>query len=60
MCGYAQILAKGMPFVRVDFYNFNQRVYFGEMTFYPACGMDKFSPENYDEILGSLLTLPEK
>jgi len=60
MCGYAQILADGIPFVRVDFYNFNQRVYFGEMTFYPACGMDKFSPENYDEILGSLLTLPEK
>jgi hypothetical protein len=44
----------------VDFYNFNQRVYFGEMTFYPANGMDVFSPENYDEILGSLLTLPEK
>jgi hypothetical protein len=60
MISYAKTLAKDMPFVRVDFYNFNYKVYFGEMTFYPACGMDKFSPENYDDIFGSMLTLPKK
>lgn len=51
-------LAKGLPFVRVDLYNIGKQIYFGEMTFYPVNGFDKFDPDKYDYILGSYLQLP--
>lgn len=39
------------PFVRVDFYEVGQRVYFGEMTFTPACGrMTSLTPELQEEL----------
>lgn len=58
MCSYAARLAEDMPFVRVDFYNIGNKTYFGEMTFYPACGIDKIIPDSYDNVLGSYLKLP--
>ena len=36
----ASELSKGIPFVRVDLYNVNDKIYFGEMTFFPASGLD--------------------
>ena len=43
---YAQILSSGIPQVRVDFYDINGNIYFGEMTFTSACGrMTYFKPE---------------
>ena len=56
----AETLASGIPFVRVDLYYVNGKIYFGEMTFFPASGLGKFIPENYDAVLGEWLTLPEK
>ena len=53
----AVILSKDIPFVRVDFYEINGKIYFGELTFYPGSGFEKFSPSKYDEILGSWLDL---
>ena len=47
-------------FVRVDFYEINGHVYFGELTFYPGSGVEEFEPELYDYELGSWLTLPTK
>jgi len=47
-----------MPFVRIDFYENNENLYVGEITFYPASGMEKFTPKEYDKILGSWLKLP--
>ena len=44
-------------FARVDFYNVNGKIYFGEITLYPASGMGKFTPEKYDKIIGDLLVL---
>ncbi|MBR4151370.1 MAG: hypothetical protein IKT98_00240 [Selenomonadaceae bacterium] len=52
-------LAEGFSFVRVDFYEIEGRVYFGEMTFTPAAGNLYFNPTSTDEYLGSLLKLPE-
>lgn len=52
-------LSKGIPFVRTDFYIINHKVYFGEMTFFPACGMKPFEPREWDYKLGSYLTLPK-
>lgn len=46
------------PFVRVDFYETNGKVYFGEITFYPEGGMCYFKPEKWDYILGSWIKLP--
>ena len=51
-------LAKGIPFVRVDLYVIDDKKYFGEITFFPASGIGKFSPEEWNGKLGDLLTLP--
>jgi len=58
MLDYAKRLATNIPFVRVDFYQIGNEVRFGEMTFYPGCGQEKFKPEEYDKILGDWLKLP--
>lgn len=57
MVKFAEKLSKDIPFLRVDFYEINGRLYFGELTFYPGSGLEKFEPEYYDEILGSWLDL---
>ena len=56
----AQKLSQGIPHVRVDLYEVNGRVYFGEMTFYHWSGMVPFEPPEWDERLGSWIRLPEK
>lgn len=60
MIELAKILCKDFAFVRVDFYNVDGKIYFGEMTFTSMSGTDKFEPEKYDLELGNMLTLPEK
>ena len=54
----AQQLAEGKPFVRIDFYNIGEKIYFGEITFYPTSGFGGFDPDNYDELIGGLIKLP--
>ncbi|MBQ7257020.1 MAG: glycosyl transferase [Abditibacteriota bacterium] len=60
MISLAEELAKDIPFVRVDMFNVEGRIYVGEFTFYPSNGFLSYKPEEYDEIIGSYLTLPEK
>lgn len=60
MIYFAEKLSKKIPFVRVDFYEIDGKLFFGEMTFYPGAGFEKFDPEASDKYLGELLTLPEK
>lgn len=55
----AEKLASNIPFVRVDFYEVNGKVYFGEMTFFPASGWVAFDPQEWDYTLGSWLELPK-
>jgi len=50
-------LSKDIPFVRVDFYEVNGKVYFGELTFSPAGGFVKFEPEEWDEKLGNWIDI---
>ena len=59
MIELAEKLSKDIPHVRVDFYIINDQVYFGEMTFFDSAGLDKFTPEKYDEILGSYIDLKQ-
>lgn len=51
-------LSKDITFLRVDLYNINGRVYFGEMTFFPQSGLDNFIPDKYNIEFGNLLKLP--
>lgn len=53
-------LSKGFPHVRVDFYEVNGKVFFGEFTFYSLGGWSAFHPEKYDYELGSYIHLPEE
>lgn len=59
MIQLAEKLSAGYPFLRVDFYSVNGKIYFGELTFFPASGFGPFIPEEWDETLGSWLTLPD-
>ncbi len=60
MKAIARKLAEGIPFVRVDLYEVDGKVYFGEMTFFPASGFTGFDPPSWDKTLGDWVTLPEK
>lgn len=50
-------LCKPFQFVRVDLYQANGKVYFGEMTFFPAGGAPDFKPSEYDKIVGDMWEL---
>jgi len=56
----ARILSKDIPHVRVDFYEANGKIYFGELTFFHMNGMVPFEPNEWDYILGGWLNLPNK
>jgi hypothetical protein len=53
----SKTLSRGIPFVRVDFYIVNKQIKFGELTFYPGSGLEEFSPESFDYLLGSWIDL---
>ena len=55
MIEFAQRLSEGVPFLRVDFYEINKKLYFGELTFYPAGGFGEFYPRIWNEKLGDLI-----
>lgn len=56
----ASTLSKGFPFVRVDLYNVNGRIYFGEMTFFPASGLDEKLLVETDDYFGTFVELPKQ
>ena len=58
MIRIAEGLAVDFPHVRVDLYDDNGAVVFGELTFYNACGYTKFSPDDFDDIMGEQFILP--
>lgn len=58
MVGLAGKLCRGFSHVRVDLYNVNGKVYFGEMTFTNGSGFEKIHPYEYNLMLGKLWKLP--
>lgn len=58
MVSLARQLSKPFPYVRMDFYEANDRIYFGEFTFFPCSGMPDFIPDEWDMIVGEMLSLP--
>jgi len=59
MVQLSHILAKKLPFVRVDFYSVNGKTIFGEMTFYPSDARKAFYPLEYNKIIGDYFKLPK-
>ena len=60
MKSLAALLSKDIPHVRVDFYEIDGEVFFGEYTFYHWSGLMPFDPESFDELAGSYLELPRE
>ena len=57
MLELSRILSKEIPFLRTDFYIIDNKIYFGELTFFPASGMSKYQPEEWDLHFGEMLKL---
>lgn len=60
MIAISEKLSKGLPHVRVDLYECNGKIYFGELTFYDGSGFDKIEPIEWDYKIGQMLKLPSK
>ncbi|WP_082144166.1 ATP-grasp fold amidoligase family protein [Anaerococcus jeddahensis] len=60
MVRLAEILSKDIPHLRVDFYYTNNKIYFGELTFFDGSGFDKIEPIEWDYKLGGWIKLPDK
>ena len=57
MVEFAKVLSQGFALVRVDFYENNNNLFFGEMTFTSGSGAEKIYPEKYNLELGQLIDL---
>lgn len=60
MIKLSRILSKGFVHVRVDFYEVEGKLYFGELTFYHFSGFMPFRPAKWDKKFGDWIHLPEK
>lgn len=54
----AKKLSHGLPHVRIDLYSVDEKVYFGEFTFFDSSGFEKFTPREWDDTFGEWLKLP--
>ena len=54
----AEKLSKGLSHIRVDFYECDGKVYFGELTFYDGSGFDAIEPIEWDYKIGKLIKSP--
>lgn len=58
MLKISEKLAEGFPHVRIDLYNENGKIIFGEMTFFHFSGTQPFEPVKYDFEFGKYIKLP--
>ena len=59
MTDLARKLSKGFPFIRIDFYNINGKVYFGEMTFFHDDATVPLQPREWNIKFGDMIQLPK-
>ena len=57
MIKYSRILSKNIPHVRVDWYEINGNLYFGELTFSTCSGFIQFEDDKWDQILGDYIKI---
>lgn len=60
MIEIAEALSAPFPHARVDFYNIDGKITFGEITFYNASGYTKFNPDEFDFVMGEKFVLPQE
>ncbi|MBQ3195385.1 MAG: glycosyl transferase [Clostridia bacterium] len=60
MLALAEKLSKDIPFIRIDFYVVEDRIYFSELTLFPASGFEGYEPSEWDRTFGEWLKLPIK
>lgn len=53
----AGILSRGVPYLRVDLYNVDGKIYFGELTFFPQSGFDKNLLPDTEQLFGSRINI---
>lgn len=59
MVEIAKKLSVGFPFIRVDFFDTDDKLYVAELTFNPGGGVTKYHPESFNKKLGDLFKLPK-
>lgn len=57
MLKLARLLSEDIPFLRTDFYSIEDKLYFGELTFFHESGFGKFEPERYEFELGEKIKI---
>lgn len=57
MLRLARLLSQDFPFLRTDFYSIEDKLYFGEITFFLGSGFEKFEPEKYEAALGTKIRI---
>lgn len=60
MIKIAETLSSEFPHVRVDLYNVQGKIIFGELTFFNDSGYMRYDPDEFDFIAGDWFKLPEK
>ena len=60
MVQIAELIARGFPQVRVDLYNVNGKIYFGEMTFTSFSGRNPHFTEDFQRMVGERIILPNR
>ena len=60
MIELAKVISKGYPHVRIDFYEVDGKLYFGEFTLYHFSGFMPFQPCKWDKKFGDWIKLPYK
>lgn len=59
MISLAEKISSDFDYIRVDFYNVNDKVYFGELTLHSTSGFRRFYPKEYNRILGKMINIPK-
>lgn len=60
MLDFCRKLSEGVPFLRVDLYEINYKIYFSELTFFPGSGFTPYRNPEHDSDMGSMLTIPQE
>lgn len=58
MVALSRKLSEGFPFVRVDFFDTDEKLYLAELTFNPGGGFTPYYPESFNEKMGEMFVLP--
>ena len=57
MINIAEVLSRDFKYIRVDLYESNNKVFFGELTFHHGSGFEKVTPDSFENALSSQLVI---